>query len=335
MRVGIAYDLKESVRTTGAFPDDALEEYDSPATIGYIRRTLEGAGHTVIDLGGGAEFIRNILQGKVDIVFNISEGRGTYRSRESQVPAILEMLDIPYTGSDPECLAICLDKPLTKKLVALEGIPTPEWRVITNVRELDETDWTNFQFPAIIKPAYEGSSKGVHGKSLVDNSVQAIETVGEILREYKQPVLMEAFVDGDEVTVGIVGNPPHLEIVGMMRILPRKQKDRFVYSVEVKRDWRNLVDYEVPANLKEEVRKAIVESSIKTYNILGCRDFARIDFRISKDGIPYMLEINPLPGLGDYSDLIIMALKTGWSHEGLIVAVFNAALKRYPLWVHG
>jgi D-alanine-D-alanine ligase len=335
MRVGLAYDLKKAVWTNGAAPDDALEEYDSPATIEYIRKALEGAGHSVINLGGGTEFIHNILQEKVDIVFNIAEGRGNYRSRESQVPAILEMLDIPYTGSDPECLAICLDKPLTKKLVALEGIPTPEWRVINNKKELEETSWDGFPFPAIAKPAYEGSSKGVHGKSLVDTEEQVYDIVGELLKVYEQPVMVEQFIDGDEVTVGVLGNSPHKIIVGMMRILPRKQKGRFVYSVEVKRDWRNLVDYEAPANLKEEVQKEIVASSFKTYEILGCRDFARIDFRVSKDGIPYMLEINPLPGLGDYSDLIIMALKLGWSHEGLIVAVFNAALERYPLWVHG
>lgn len=252
------------------------------------------------------------------------------------MPAILEILDIPYTGSDPECLAICLDKPLTKKLVALEGVPTPEWFVISDEKELEEAEWKDFPYPAIIKPAYEGSSKGVHGKSLVDNGEQARKTVGEILSDYKQPALVEHFVDGDEVTVGILGNPPDAAIVGMMRILPRKQNERFVYSVEVKRDWRNLVDYEVPAGLTGEVQKKIAASSIKTFKALGCRDFGRIDFRISKDGIPYMLEINPLPGLGDYSDLIIMALKLGWSHEDFIVAVFNAALKRYPLWVlHG
>ena len=335
MRVGLAYDLKQAVQIGTAAPEDALEEYDSPTSIGYIRKALEGAGHVVIDLGGGTEFIQNVLREKVDIVFNIAEGRGTYRSRESQVPAILEMLDIPYTGSDPECLAICLDKPVTKKLVRLAGITTPEWRVVNNKDELDDISFADFPFPAIVKPAYEGSSKGVHGKSLVETQEQSYSVVDESLRVYQQPIMIEQFIDGDEITVGLLGNSPRRVVLGMMRIIPRKQKNRFVYSVEVKRDWQNLVDYEVPANLKEEVQKEIVKASLKTYDVLGCRDFARIDFRVSKDGIPYMLEINPLPGLGDYSDLVIMALKLGWSHQGLIAAVFNAALKRYPLWVHG
>ena len=130
MRVGLSYDLKEAVVLKEAVTDDALEEYDSPTTIEYIRRALEGLGHSVVKLGGGPDFIRNILDEKVDIVFNIAEGRGNYRSREAQVPAILEMLDIPYVGSDPECLAICLDKHLTKTLLKLEGIPTPKLAVL-------------------------------------------------------------------------------------------------------------------------------------------------------------------------------------------------------------
>ena len=122
--------------------------------------------------------------------------------------------------------------------------------------------------------------------------------------------------------------------MGMMKILPRGRMDRFIYSVEVKRDFRNLVDYEAPANLTDKLQEEIIKSSFNSFDLLGCRDFARIDFRVSKDGIPYMLEINPLPGLGDYSDLIIMASKLGWRHEDVIVAVFNNALERYPLWVH-
>ena len=333
MRVGLSYDLKESLVLKEAAPDDALEEYDSPTTIGYIQRAIEGLGHSTVRLGGGPDFIRNILSEKVDIVFNIAEGRGTYRSREAQVPSILEMLDIPYVGSDPECLAICLDKHLTKKLLKLAGIPTPDWRMLSNLRELNDIEWKGFPFPAIVKPAYEGSSKGIHPNSLVDSAKEAVQTIKEMLEIYRQPVLVEQFIDGVEVTVGMLGNSPP-EVLGMMSILPRKQSNRFVYTVEVKRDWKNLVDYECPARLKEAASQKITACSIKAFEMLGCRDFSRIDFRVSNDGIPYMLEINPLPGLGDYSDLIIMAVKLGWKHEELIASVFNAALERYPQCVH-
>jgi len=333
MRVGLSFDLKEALVLKEAAPDDALEEYDSPTTIGYIQHAIEGLGHSTVKLGGGPEFLHNILNEKVDIVFNIAEGRGTYRSREAQVPAILEMLDIPYVGSDPECLAVCLDKHLTKKLLKMAGIPTPDWRLIADPRELTETAWHMFPFPAIVKPAYEGSSKGIHPNSLVDSAKEAAQTVKEMLEIYRQPVLVEQFIDGVEVTVGMLGNSP-AKVLGMMNILPRKQSNRFVYTVEVKRDWKNLVDYECPAHLNEATSKKMAEYSLKTFEMLGCRDFSRIDFRVSADGIPYMLEINPLPGLGDYSDLIIMAGKMGWKHEDLIASVFNAALERYPLCVH-
>ena len=333
MRVGLSYDLKDSIVLEDAAPDDALEEYDSATTIDYIRRAIEGLGHSTVKLGGGPEFMRNILNEKVDIVFNIAEGRGNYRSREAQVPSILEMLNIPYVGSDPECLAVCLDKHLTKKLARLAGIPTPEWRFIANEKELKETTWKDFPFPAIVKPAYEGSSKGIHPNSLVDSTKEAAKTVAEMLEIYRQPVMVEQFIDGDEVTVGLLGNYP-AKVLGMMRILPRKQSNRFVYTVEVKRDWKNMVDYECPAQLREITLEQINAYSLKTFELLGCRDFSRIDFRVSADGIPYMLEINPLTGLGDYSDLIIMAVKLGWKHEALIASVFNAALERYPLCVH-
>jgi D-alanine-D-alanine ligase len=158
-------------------------------------------------------------------------------------------------------------------------------------------------------------------------------TVSDMLELYRQPVLVEQFIDGEEVTVGMLGNSPP-KVLGMMSILPRKQNNRFVYTVEVKRDWKNLVDYECPTRLKEATTKMIADYSLKTFEMLGCRDFSRIDFRVSADGKPYMLEINPLPGLGDYSDLIIMAVKLGWKHEELIASVFNAALERYPLCVH-
>lgn len=329
MQIGLSYDLKEAVPLEQASPEDAREEYDSAETVELIASSLKAKGHSVIMLGGGKEFLVNILHENVDIVFNIAEGRGNYRSRESQVPSVLEMLGIPYSGSDPQCLAICLDKPLTKKLVAAAGVCTPKGQVITNTRELKETDWDNFPFPAIIKPAFEGSSKGIRLASLVDSPQQMTDLVSWLLECYCQPVMVEEFIDGDEVTVGIVGNSPPV-VLGMMRILPKKKERHFVYSLEVKRDYKVLVDYECPAKLEQNVLEKIREYSLKAFAALGCRDFARVDFRINSEGIPYFLEINPLPGLGTYSDLVIMAIKMGWTHPKLIGVVLDAAIERYP-----
>lgn len=328
MRIGLAYDLKEAI-IGQAHRDDALEEYDSSGTVELIAVSLEAGGHTLVMLAGGREFLDNILREKVNFVFNIAEGRGNYRSREAQVPSILEMLDIPYSGSDPQCLAICLDKPLTKKLVAMAGVCTPKWCVITNKEELCQTSWDGFPLPAIIKPAYEGSSKGIRLDSIVNTPEQATGTVSKLLAYYRQPVILEEFIDGDEVTVGIIGNSPP-RILGMMRVLPKRKDEHFIYSLEVKRDYLNLVDYECPARIGEKVLGKISDSSLKAFKALGCRDFARMDFRVSSEGVPYFIEINPLPGLGTHSDLVIMMSKLGWAHNELINAVFDSALRRYP-----
>ncbi len=329
MRIGLSYDLKETMPLEQAGCDDAFEEYDSLETIELISNSLEANGHEVIQLGGGREFLDKILGEKVDFVFNIAEGRGTYRNREAQVPSVLEMLDIPYSGSDPECLAICLDKPLAKKIVETAGVQTPQWCVITNSQEARQMVACGFPFPAIIKPAYEGSSKGIRLSSVVDSPAQAVETIDRLLESYQQPVMMEEFIIGDEVTMGIIGNSPSI-VIGVMRILPKRNNGHFVYSIEVKRDYLELVKYECPARLEPEVLHSLEASGLNVFRALGCRDFARLDFRVNHKGIPYFLEINPLPGLGNHSDLVIMTKTMGWTHEKLTASVLNAALSRYP-----
>ena len=330
MKIGLAYDLKEEVTLDQEHPEDALEEYDSLETVDNIAAALEYLGHSVVKLSGGRKFLTNILQSDVDFVFNISEGRGNYRSREAQIPAILEMLDIPYSGSDPQCLAISLDKPLTKKLVQAAGVCTPRWQVVSDRRELEKVCQDSFPLPAFIKPAFEGSSKGIRLGCRVEDSEQMARVTAAILKQYQQPVMVEEFISGDEVTVGVVGNSPP-QIVGIMRILPKKRSSNFVYSLEVKRDWQNQVDYECPAQLEAKVLKKIADFSLRAFDTLGCRDFARLDFRLDQKGMPCFLEINPLPGLNPKSsDLPILAYKMGWNYRGLISSVLNAALERYP-----
>jgi D-alanine-D-alanine ligase len=329
MRIGLSYDLKEMITAQQVSCDDACEEYDSWETVELIATSLEAEGHTVTMLGGGRDFLTKILDNKVDFVFNIAEGRGAYRSREAQVPSIIEMLNIPYSGSDPQSLAMCLDKPLTKRLVALEGVSTPNWRIINDRQELHQMNWSRLLFPAIIKPAYEGSSKGIRLTSLVEDAKQANEVTECLLDRYHQPVMMERVIPGDEVTVGIIGNSPP-EILGVMRVLPKQKNDYFLYTLDVKRNYLELVDYECPAGLEERVLQRIRTASVKAFEALGCRDFARLDFRISAAGVPYFLEMNPLPGLGAHSDLVIMAGKLGWNHRQLVSAVLSAALERYP-----
>ena len=328
MNIGISYDLKEAVSLRKEQPEDALEEYDSLETVDALQSAIAAGGHTVVKLGGGRDFLNHILSEKVDFVFNISEGLGTYRGREAQVPSVLEMLDIPYSGADPQCLAVCLDKHLTKKIVAWEGVATPKWQVVSHP-QLKSLDWQSLPYPAFVKPVWEGSSKGIRLNSLVRDPQQMQKVVTDLLQQYQQPVLVEEFIAGEEVTVGIVGNSPP-RIIGIMRVVPRKKDANFVYSLEVKRDYLNLVDYECPAKLEKKTLQRIQEFSLKAFEVLECRDFARVDFRISPDGTPYFLEINPLAGLNPRSsDLVIMAGLVGIKYPELIGSILDAALERY------
>ena len=329
MRIGLTYDLKEDIEPGRETTEDALEEYDSIEVINAISGALRALGHTTVRLGGGRQFLQKILKTRVDFVFNIAEGRGSQRSREAQVPAVLEMLGIPYSGSDPQTLAVTLDKPLAKQLLQAAGVPTPPFHVIYSAQDLKALPDSKIQLPAFIKPAWEGSSKGIRLTSRADTAARARAVARRLLKDYSQPVLIEKYIEGDEVTVGMVGNSPPF-IVGIMRVLPKKKFKTFVYSLEVKRDWRKLVEYECPAKLNKSTIKRITDASLTAYRALGCRDFSRADFRVGLDGIPYLLEVNPLPGLNPSSgDLPIMSYKMGWVYNALIRAVFEAALARY------
>jgi D-alanine-D-alanine ligase len=331
MRIGLTFDLKDTVKgnfSSEGQPEDALEEYDSYETVKGIAAAIESKGHSTVLLGGGRDFLVNIQKEKVDLVFNIAEGLGNYRSREAQIPGVLEMLGIPYTGSDPLALAVSLDKSITKKLAALNGVVTPRWQTVRDLEELACIDWSDFHFPVFVKPLHEGSSKGIRNISKIDKRDQVNHTISTLIERYHQEVIVEEFIYGDEITTGVIGNPPR--IIGIMRVVPRRTDPDFVYSLEVKRDWENLVDYECPARLTTEVLDRISEAAIKVFNVLGCRDISRVDFRIGADGTPYFLEINPLPGLNPKSgDIVIMSGKMGWTYPALISTIVEAALERY------
>jgi D-alanine-D-alanine ligase len=316
MHIGIAFDLKPDAPAAADLPDDWAEEFDSPVTVQAIAAALRAKGHTVSELGDGRGLIEKLLANPPDLVFNIAEGIGVGRSREARVPAVCEMLGVPYTGSDPLTLAAALDKDVARRLVASAGVSVPQAMTPTAGR-----------FPVILKPAWEGSSKGIHGCCVVDSEQTLNATVNVLRRLYRQPILIEEFIDGDELTVGIIGNASP-RVLGIMRVVPNRLKGLFVYSLEVKRDFRNQVRYECPARLAPDLLAAVEYAASKSYEALGCRDVARIDFRL-RDGIPYFIEANPLPGLNpESSDLVIMAGLVGVSHAELIGMILNAALER-------
>ena len=324
MRVGLAFNVKPA-DPPDHLPEDAFEEYDSEATVGHIAGALAGLGHDVRRIPAGRGFVDALREAAPDIVFNIAEGEGG-RCREAHVPAVLEMLGVPYVGSDPLTLCVTLDKPVAKRLVEHEGFPTPPFRTY---RSADEFDPPPFPFPAIVKPAFEGSSKGVRTASRALDAAQAEEMVRFVTETYRQEALVEAFLPGAEVTVGVLGNDPP-RVAGMMEVVPKTVPPaEFVYSLEVKRDWENRVAYRVPPSLPEATLARIERCALGIYRALGCRDFARIDFRLDCRGEPHFIECNPLPGLSPgYGDLPILAERMGIPYLSLIREILSHALTR-------
>jgi D-alanine-D-alanine ligase len=331
MRIGLTYDLKADLPATEAFPDDFQEEFDSPATVEAVAGVLRGRGHAVDLLGDGRELLARLLADPPDFVFNFAEGHGTARSREARVPAVLEMLGIPHSGSDPLTLATTLDKDCARRLAASAGLAVPRGWVHTPGDDLGRVRAEGrLPYPAIVKPAWEGSSKGIRGKCVVDGGGELADALEALAAQQRQPVLVEEYIAGEEVTVGLVGNDPP-GVVGVMRVLPRQATERFVYSLEVKRDWRRQVRYECPARVPAAQLRAVEQAARDAFRALGCRDVARVDFRV-RAGIPYFLEVNPLPGLNpESSDLVILARLAGWGYERLIGGILDAALARLGL----
>ncbi len=336
MKIGIAFDLAPAVQPAEG-PDDRFEEFDKPETIAALADILRGEGHEVALLGDGREFLAKVLADPPDFVWNLAEGEGVGRCREARVPAVLEMLGIPCTGSDALTLSICLDKSMALRFLAsTSNVAVPEGWTIPPDDGLERLESLSSRFfeshgerpTLILKPALEGSSKGIRSNCLADTAGEAVTLFERLSRDYRQPIRVEQFIAGDEVTVGLIGNGPGLEVLGAMRIVSRRPTDRFVYSIDLKRAWSENVTYEVPAQFPEEIEERVFRSAIDVYRTLGCRDVARIDFRV-RAGIPYFIEANPLPGLApDWSDLVLLAQGTGLGYADLIRRILDAALTR-------
>ncbi len=328
MRIGITYDLKPK-EVSNFLPEDIYEEFDSELTINSLKETIESFGFETFLLGSGKDFIEKILKEKVDFIFNIAEGFGT-RSREGHVPSVCEMFNIPYSGSDPLALSITLDKELCKRFAKSVGVRTPDFKVIKSVKELKNFKFKDF--PCVLKLKNEGSSIGLRLSSKVNNLTELKEKAKELLEKYREPVLVEKFIPGKEVTAGIIGNK-ELKFFGLMEIRPKRLKEEeFLYSLEVKRNYKEEVEYVVPPEIPEEKIKEIKRYVLKLFKTLDLRDFARFDFRLDENYNPFFLEINPLPGLNpETSDFPIMAYKMGLTYREIIEEILESAFERYGI----
>ncbi|MCM8780435.1 MAG: ATP-grasp domain-containing protein [Candidatus Omnitrophica bacterium] len=325
--VGLTYDLKTEYRFKEDDPPDANAEFDHPSTIDIIASAIENQGFTVKRIGNVARLIDQLDKIKMDIVFNISEGLWG-RNRESQVPIILEMAGIPFVGADGLTLGLTLDKIMAKKIFIASGIPTPRFTEIKDTSNLIDTD--HLRFPLIVKPRFEGSSKGLTENSRVENIEQLKKQAEYVINTYKQPALVEEFICGQEFTVVVIGNdPPEVMPVVQIKIDGKlKLEDKFYTFAHITSD---RLEYICPARIGRELNQKISELALKTYQAVECRDFGRIDFRVDDKGNIYVLEINPLPSLSTEDVFPLVAKEIGLSYEQLIGKILNSALKRYNL----
>ena len=322
LRIGFSYNVKR-VESKG---DDTEAEYDAPETITSIRDALESYGHVVVPLEATAELPRQLMDAPVDLVFNIAEGVSG-RNREAAVPALCELMGIPYTGSDAATLSIALDKALSKRVLRQHGILTPEFQVMESGRERLSP---KMKFPLIVKPNQEGSSKGVSAHaSVVDDEESLRLVVRELLDKYRQPALIEYYIAGREFTVGLLGDKRPRVLPPMEIIFLDKANPRPVYDYQIKQEWEKHVYYQCPAHLTPAELKSMERIARETFVALDCRDVARVDLRMDDAGEIYVLEVNPLPGLTPgYSDLCLIAKAANIDYRSLIGEILTGGLKR-------
>lgn len=323
VRVGLTFNEKR-VKPGQGGKDDVEAEFDSPATIDAIARAIASHGHEVVKLEATPELASTLGPDDVDVVFNVAEGlRG--RNRESQVPALLELLDVPYTGSDPATLALALDKGLAKRVVGQAGIPTPNWVVVTTGKERFPKDLV---YPVVVKPIAEGSSKGVLEKSVARTEAEAREAARAIVERYGQAALVEEFLPGREFTVALLGESKP-RVLPPMEIVFRADLKDPIYTFDHKLDSNDEVRYEAPAKVEPALLKEIERVAVGAFTTLGCRDVARIDLRLDAQGKVSFIECNPLPGLTPgWSDICLIAKSIELSYEALIGEILAPALRR-------
>jgi D-alanine-D-alanine ligase len=330
MKVALLHNARPSAATAGQVTD-AFEEYDSPETIAAIVGALRGLRVTVETVEADRDLPWRLQAGGFDFVFNIAEGRGR-RCREGIPAAVCELLGLPFTGSDMLTLAVTLDKAAARRLVSPE-VPVAR-AVLVNDAQI-ETDLSSLTYPVIVKPNDEGSSKGIRDHSVAPDPAAAGQRARWLQEKYHCPVLVEEFLAGPEVTVGIAGNGAATRILGAMEIAPVTAERDWVYSLDVKRDWRRRVRYHLPPRLDATTLAAVEDHALTAYRLLGCRDLARMDFRLDAAGAPHFLECNPLPGLNPESGDIAILAQPKLTYERLVQGVLLDAAGRFNVQVNG
>jgi len=323
--IGFTYDLKSDHPEMPGAPEDALAELDVEETIDIVAKALESGGHRVERIGNVRRLLERLPGLDVDIVFNICEGLG-HRSREAEVPMLLDVFGVPYVGSDGLTLSLTLDKVMAKKAFVADGVPTPRSFMANGKFSLK--DLNGMRFPVIVKPCHEGSSKGIGEDSIVRKKKDLKPRIREVHRLYRQPAIVEEFVRGSEFTVLVIGNeepealePVQVQIGGLLDL------GDLMYT------WRRLMSTDIayicPIKKPAGLRRKLCAMAVAAYRSVDCRDFGRVDFRVDEEGRPFVLEVNPLPSLSDEDVFPMIARAHGWTYEELLLKIVDIARKRY------
>ena len=330
MNIGLTYDLRSEYLAAG-YGEEETAEFDREETIAFLEGAIRELGHATDRIGSARKLVERLARGdRWDIVFNIAEGlRGV--GREAQVPALLDLYEIPYTFSDTLVMAVTLHKGMTKRIVRDAGIPTPDFAVVERATDLGAVD---FAPPYFVKPVAEGTSKGITAQSIVRERKALWPLCESLVATYRQSVLVEAFLPGREFTVGILGSLERAEAIGTLEMGLRPGAENEVYSYVNKEQCEELVDYILVRAENDRLIREVEEVALSAWRVLGCRDAGRVDVRCDGRGKPQFLEANPLAGLHPtHSDLPILCTKIGMSYGTLIDRILRSALERAGLKV--
>jgi D-alanine-D-alanine ligase len=322
MRVGLTYDLREDYLSAG-YSEEQTAEFDCIDTIEAIEGALRELGYATERIGNVKALAQRLVSGtRWDLVFNLAEGLRGY-GREAQVPALLEAYAIAYTFSDPLVLTVCLHKGMTKHVIRDLGLPTPDFAVIEDAADLARVD---LPLPLFAKPVAEGTGKGVSDRSKIETRAQMYAVCLSLLEKFQQPVLLETFLPGRELTVGVLGNGKRARAIGVLEVVLGPRAEGAGYSYLNKKNYEELVEYRLATDSTAQRAR---EVALASWQGLGCRDAGRVDLRVDACGIPNFLEVNPLAGLHPvHSDLPIVARMAGISFRELIAAIMLETLAR-------
>jgi len=330
MKIGLTYDLRQDYLDMG-YSELETAEFDTIETIEGLEGALLTLGHETVRIGNGRRLTERLVKGeRWDLVFNIAEGLHGV-GREAQVPAILDLYEIPYTFSDPLVMSLCLHKGMTKQIIRDAGLVTADFVV---AHSLADADLVRFAPPFFVKPVAEGTGMGITAKSVVRSRQELKDACRDLLKQFQQPVLIEEFLPGREFTVGLAGTGKAARVLGTMEILLLDGAEKEVYSLKNKEGWEGRVEYRPVSPEKDSLVQEVETLALKSWNVLGCRDGGRIDIRCNRLGRPGFIEVNPLAGLRpEYSDLPMVCGFFGTSYVRLIELILASASKRIP--THG